>query len=321
MDLSSFVVLMNTVMKFNSQIALVFESFKTTFNSFGAVVQLSSLLNANTCRRELLKGKERRKEAMAEWEKAGNVCTDDEILVAPGTTVQYTMIEKDHGNDLLIQAPINVSVRFPEEGLIIEQGQVLLVTSGSKHALAGKQTLLKALAQIIIPKDGFVKYSESLQVRFLPSLPQLFNLSVRENLLFGTGHASFTEEEVMELCEMMGLKRSLWERNVVKKTWGETIIGISGSRISASDRVRLCVIRTLLSGVDMLLMHNTLDLMDLQDATIVVKVLENFVKDRSVACLKSVQLRTPLALRRKKTVIVSTTNAALRNLIPSCIEL
>jgi len=346
LKVGNFVVLVGTIMKFDGQISNVFKDINTLFGSYIATVRLSALLNANTRRRDLFKGQERRTRLLKAHSEMDDGHDDELIFVAPGTKVQHTSYQKtaeDEGG-----VPTNFHIELPSEGIKIHQGQILMLHAAENSS--GKQTFLKALARIILPSEGFISYPGKLRVRFLPAEPQIFNSTVFANLKFGNMHAH-RAEDMQELCRMIGLSPYLWEEvTKVEKApttpqeklrvsadeeanyekgrkmedldagWGNTLVGVNGNKLSLSDRIRVGIIRALLSNVDFLLLYNTLDALGYDNAISIINVLQVFVEQRGVPCL-SFDMSKPHSLRKRKTVIMSTKNPQLQGAVDNALQL
>lgn len=295
----------------------MFTSLKTVYGSFTAVKKIASLMNANTRRRDLLENRLDMEERIVAYKATGAFWDDDCICVAPKTEVQYTVFA---GSENPI--PRNFRVPFPPAGFMIEQGQLLLLTANGKDSI-GKQTVLKALAHLILPSKGFVYVPEELDLRYLPSEPRLFDTTVYENLKFGNKD-EHTGAEMREMCRLAALSPSLYE-DVAQgpdstEVWGQTQVGAEGSKISLSDRIKINIIRAFFSSVDLLLMHNTLDGLGTDGASAMLQFMSTFVTERGTPCLASDTCR-PVSARTKKTIIFSSKDPQLSEFVDGAIIL
>ena len=80
--MGTFVVLVETLVKFSTHIASAFEQIQITTSTFSSIVQLSSLLNAQSRRRDLLHSRERSNQLFQEYLEehgpAAKACTAPE---------------------------------------------------------------------------------------------------------------------------------------------------------------------------------------------------------------------------------------------------
>ena len=242
----------------------------------------------------------------------------DKIIVAPGTRVTFVTLEHD--------ATREACVKFPKEGMVVPQGGVVLVQGHTDHtqkSVVGKSTFLKALARVYVPFSGYIHYPDNLRVRLLDTEPDIIADSIFKNLEFGNQH-KHEPQDVRALCQLLRISRYLWDDLETDENgneiWGVALAGANGHRLSVSDRVKISIARALLSSVHMLLLNNTLDLLDITDATHIVSVLERFCEHRGVECL-GVDMAVPWKLRKKTTVLLSTRNATLEERIPTRVVL
>jgi hypothetical protein len=83
-------------------------------------------------------------------------------------------------------------------------------------------------------------------------------------------------------------------------------VGYGGSKVAGSDRVVITIARALLSGADLLLIGNILDTLVDEQMLMIMKVLREMVVDRGCRSLKTEYSRSPVRLKKLKTVFVCT---------------
>jgi len=245
--------------------------------------------------------------------KQGEAYYENRIVVAPGTKVEYVNYD-DNGI-----ATVKVN-SLPAKGLIIEQGQVLSVHTPRMNA-AGKQTFLKALARILLPVDGFIHYPPNLRVRFIAPEPQLLTGTVYRNLTFGN-QTTHSGADMRAACKLFKLSEDLYSCDDEKdsESWGKRSVGLNGEKLALSERIRIVLIRALLSSADLLLLHNVLDPLGPNDADDIIQILKEFVKDRGVKCL-SMDMRVPHHVRKQKTVVISTKSPHIESVVHNTLVL
>lgn len=290
---------------------------------------------------DLLRGQNRRKGLLEDFKRdKGEAFHGDRILVAPSTKVEYVNYNEDG-------VAAVVTKNLPPGGLVIEQGQVLSVHTPRLNA-AGKQTFLKSLARILLPVDGFIYYPANLRVRFISPEPQLITGSVARNLKFGNQHPH-SGADIRAACKLFRLSEDLWndvheEKEPAhghggheeheghgghgheehghgpKEVWGLRPVGLNGEKLALSERIRIVLIRAMLSSVDMLLLHNVLDPLGPADADHVIGLLKDFVKDRGLKCLPQ-DMTQAHHLRKQKTVVISTKSPHIESVVHNTLVL
>ena len=98
-------------------------------------------------------------------------------------------------------------------------------------------------------------------------------------------------------------------------------VGFMGEKIPYSDRVVVQIARILLSSVDLVLLAGSLDGIGERHMERVIKVLHELIDNRGLPCLESELGETPLALRKPKTVIVSSKLYHVEDLADSVLSL
>ncbi len=134
----------------------------------------------------------------------------------------------------------------------------------------GKSTLLKLMAGYLVPARGEIRWNgypmdlvnrPSIYARtgFLMQEAGLFNLTIRENLLFGREDA--TQTQMKEACAranildfIQGLPRGF-----------ETLIGENGIRLSGGQRQRLMIARLFLQNPEFIVFDEATSALDYQN--------------------------------------------------------
>eukprot|EP01065_Artemidia_motanka_P020665 TRINITY_DN24728_c0_g1_i1.p1 TRINITY_DN24728_c0_g1~~TRINITY_DN24728_c0_g1_i1.p1 ORF type:complete len:879 (+),score=273.21 TRINITY_DN24728_c0_g1_i1:499-3135(+) len=324
MNVGSFTAIVSTGSSFGSTLSALFASVFQIGNGFASIRALAGVLNADTRR----KSKHRwwtRRAKMHGWAKGGVPAIASISSIPP----QKAVIVHD------------VRVSFPGMGtegnsrvfdFECEAGSTICVRGPNQ---AGKTTLLRLLGQHFLPKSerGWVYVPPSWVVRYVDSFPMVFDGTLRRNLRFGNSYPH-RPYEIWKLCEQLGMsERCLYHATPPDPTeeapsmdddtehlggipdreprWGDLNVGIAGDRLAMSDRMIVMIARALLSGVDLLLLAGTLDLLGERGALRVVSVLNEAVRCRAVPVLESENRRIPVRLRKPKTVFVATKLAAV----------
>jgi len=200
-----------------------------------------------------------------------------------------------------------------QQSLKIHLGQVAAIHS-TVHA-SGKNTFLKAVAQIFLPVKGFIYFPQNLRVRYVAKEPHLFNQCLMDNLRFGNathgrgsdcGKPCYTDEEIGTLCRKLGIA-VVWNRQEERfnEGWQNLMVGENGQKLSQSDCILICVARALLSSADLLLVGSSLDALNREQARTVLKVLREMVEESAVMEFAA-ERAIPKHLKKKKTVLIAT---------------
>ena len=142
----------------------------------------------------------------------------------------------------------------------------------------GKSTLLKLMAGYLVPARGEIRWngypmnlvnrpSIYAKTGFLMQEAGLFNLTIRENLLFGREDA--TQTQMKEACAranildfIQGLPRGF-----------ETLIGENGIRLSGGQRQRLMIARLFLQNPEFIVFDEATSALDYQNESEILNLL------------------------------------------------
>lgn len=298
MKIGEFVVLITTMFTTDVQVNAIFTMMIQIVNGYSAILVVSRLLNAHTRRKALLKGQIRRHKLLDTFtDNAKEEGEDFDTKNILFSNVEYSY-KDNKGKELYRLGPID---------LMLEQGQLIAIQASAR---GGKQTFLKLLGRVFLPTEGFVWYEENLRVRFLSDRPTIFNVTVLENLQFGN-QKKISEKDIWGVCDLLGIGH-------LKKN-GDRPVGHHGEKLSASDRVLITLARALLSSVDLLLLANTLDILEMSRRTNVMKVLKEMIQNRGMAYEIAASKDTCISTRKQKTVIFVTNAEDLEKEASACI--
>jgi len=187
----------------------------------------------------------------------------------------------------------NISFAYPSrpEELVLT-GLTLNIAAGKTTALvgpsgAGKSTIVALLLGFYPTQEGQIlvdgKVLDQNQIRLLrqsfavvPQEPQLFALSIAENLRLGNQDAS--NEQLRAVCQKA---RILDFIDTLEKSF-ETEVGERGVLLSAGQKQRLAIARALLRDPKVLILDEATSALDSENEHLVQEALEQIMKERTV---------------------------------------
>ncbi len=187
----------------------------------------------------------------------------------------------------------DVTFSYDEDNQPVLDNFSMNVTQGERVVLlgesgCGKSTVVKLLAGYEAPLQGEILWNGKPmnqicrrdiyeKVGFIMQESNLFNLSIRENLLFGKADA--TEKELRDACiqaQIMkfidGLEKGL-----------DTIIGENGIRLSGGQRQRLIIARMFLKNPEVIVFDEATSALDYQNESEILNLLlEQELSDKTL---------------------------------------
>ena len=163
------------------------------------------------------------------------------------------------------------------------------VDSGERVALAGtsgngKSTIARLIARLYDARAGSVLV-DGIDVRnvklkslrssvvFVPQEPVLFDVTLRENLLYGNPHATQDElETVVEIVQLESLIRGL-------PSGLDEPLGPCGHRLSGGERQRVALARALLQHPKVLILDECTSALDELTEQRLLKSLDHYLQD------------------------------------------
>ncbi len=165
----------------------------------------------------------------------------------------------------------------------------LRIESGQRVALAGtsgngKSTVARLVARVYDAHDGAV-FIDGVDVRdiqlkslrssiiFVPQDPVLFDITLRENLLFGNPQA--TEDQLERVAKLVRLENLIHR---LPKGWEEPL-GPRGNRLSGGERQRVALARALLQRPRILILDECTSALDTTTEKCVLGGLDEFLQN------------------------------------------
>jgi len=171
---SSFVLLMSTVHKFDQTISTICSNAFSIINGAAPINKIASVLNATTRRKALLCAEQRRHRILATLDDPDFDPRNISLI-----DVAFDRGESYYMEDMIMQGiadGVYSGERMDIVGPLsfaIPQGTVNAITGpvDAPQKLKGKKTLLMLLGRFILPTNGIVVYPPNLRVRYIPGEP------------------------------------------------------------------------------------------------------------------------------------------------------
>ena len=316
MTVPAYVTFMSTISSFSPTLGAVITDLFTIGKGYANIVKVAHLLNADTRRKQLLRGQRRREKLIANL-PANTV--DLEALFLHDVTYRFDKMD---------------DAKVPPLRCHIDGGQVVALRGGGS---VGKKLVLRLMARHFIPTTGFVHYPKNWRFRFLDANPNFFGGDMNKlqmaamegeraltaaqqssmgtldyNLKFGSQFKHPDHDvwnvEIYNLLKLLKISEDLIGRSVEEyvETSRFAMTGLDGEKLSMTNKALLSIARALLSSVDILFMSNVLDSLGPVHAQHVMGILKDWTRNRCVDVLSTENSTTPVHLRKKKTVIFST---------------
>ncbi len=220
---------------------------------------------------------------------------------------------RDRPGAVALQVDIPATVELDEVSFNYDPERPVLkavslrVNPGERVALAGtsgngKSTIGRLLARLYDAREGTVSIGgvdvrdielKSLRssVIFVPQDPVLFDLTLRENLLYGNPAA--TAAELAEVASLAQLE-TLIER--LPRGWNEPL-GPRGNRLSGGERQRVALARALLQRPRILILDECTSALDAQTEKRLLSELDSYLKNITTIVISHRPLPTQWANR------------------------
>jgi ABC-type multidrug transport system fused ATPase/permease subunit len=204
-------------------------------------------------------------------------------------------VMRDRPNALALEPRASAAIELKEVCFSYRPDRPVLnainlhVDSGERIALAGtsgngKSTIARLLARLYDPLAGSVLV-EGMDIRdiklkslrsavvFVPQEPVLFDVTLRENLLYGNPHA--TQDELERVARVVQLDTLL---NRLPRGLDEPL-GPRGNRLSGGERQRVALARALLQHPKVLILDECTSALDELTEQRLFKGLDSYLQD------------------------------------------
>lgn len=213
-----------------------------------------------------------------------------EILDAPDLKIESSGTEPLKGNFKELRFN-NVCFEY-NNGFEALSNITITIKAGERVAIvgpsgAGKTSLINLIPRFYEPTKGTIElngkrlaeYNLPELRRFISIVSQdnfLFNLSVSDNISYGTAHAD-DRHAVTEAA-----KAAYADEFISQLSEGyDTIIGERGVKLSGGQKQRLTIARAIMKNAPLLILDEATSALDSQAEKIVQKALDNLMQDRT----------------------------------------
>lgn len=179
----------------------------------------------------------------------------------------------------------NVSFHYFDDDKLVLRDFSFEIKNGQSVAFigstgSGKSTIVNLICKFYDPTSGDI-FLDGINYKnidktclynnlgYVLQQPQLFSISIKENIKFGNENA--TDEEIMEICNLLGI-----DEFISKLPDGiDTVIGESGYNISSGQKQLISFARALIKNPKLLILDEATSSIDTETE----KFIQNKMKD------------------------------------------
>ena len=197
-------------------------------------------------------------------------------------------ILEERDNNLNFEGNIkfeNVSFHYFDDDKLILKDFNFEIKNGESVAFigstgSGKSTIVNLICKFYNPTSGDI-YLDGINYRnidktclynnlgYVLQQPQLFSISIKENIKFGNENA--TDEEILKVCNLLGI-----DEFISKLPNGiDTVIGETGYNISGGQKQLISFARALIKNPKLLILDEATSSIDTETE----KIIQNKMKD------------------------------------------
>lgn len=185
----------------------------------------------------------------------------------------------------------NVSFKYPGQDQLLE-GINLVIPRGKMIALvgksgAGKSTIIDLILRFYDPDAGAILIDDvnlntidvhlwRKKLGYVPQDSFLFNISIRENLLWAKSDAS--DQQIQKTCKMANVDEFLAEM----PEGLDTIVGDRGIRLSGGQRQRIALARAILREPEILILDEATSSLDSHSEKLIQQAIEEIANQTTV---------------------------------------
>ena len=215
----------------------------------------------------------------------------------------------------------NVKFAYPSRPDIdVLDGYTLKIPSGTTTALvgssgSGKSTVVSLLQRFYDVKSGAITIDGNnlaeldvewlrQQIGYVQQEPQLFGLSIRENVLYGVpGNEIISQEKLEQACRDANCHDFI-------SSWPEgydTLVGERGVKLSGGQKQRISIARALITDCRILLLDEATSALDAESEHLVQEAIDKAVVGRTVIIvahrLSTIQRATQIVVMSNHKIV------------------
>ena len=166
-------------------------------------------------------------------------------------------------------------IKIPE--FILNKGDKISITGESGQ---GKTTVMNILSGLYPIEKGEILINnkklknEMLDLVFVSQEVDLFNLSIRDNLVLGN---NISDEKIEKLLKEAGMES--WYKNLPNGL--DTVVGERGMKLSAGQKQRLNLIRGILIDKELYFFDEPTSNLDIASEEKVINMIDKYLKDKT----------------------------------------
>lgn len=194
----------------------------------------------------------------------------------------------DFSGDIVFE---NVSFRYNEDTNYVLENFDFTIKQGQSVALvgstgSGKSTIVNLLCKFYNPTDGNI-YLKGInytdiedfdlydKIGYVLQSPQLFSTSIKENIQLGNLNA--TEEEIYEVCELLGIREFIESL----PNGFDTLIGEKGHNLSNGQKQLISFARALVRKPKLLLLDEATSSIDTETEKIIQNKMKYILENKT----------------------------------------
>lgn len=236
---------------------------------------------------QLMQGKTSIEGFIPAYEQLVSLRKDAETLEEPMADVLFPGLkERLQFNDVNFSYPGRKPV-LDRVSLEVKKGMMTALVGQSG---AGKTTMVdlmlglyqQSAGQILLDGKELAEYdlnSYRQRIGYVPQDPQLFNTTVRENLLWSAPLAS--EQDIWHACSLANAEQFV--RELPDKL--ETVLGDRGVRLSGGQRQRLALARAIIRKPDLLILDEATSSLDTESEKFIQQSIDKLAGELTIVVI------------------------------------
>lgn len=160
----------------------------------------------------------------------------------------------------------------------IGRNQILCITGSSG---SGKSTFVEILLGLLKPSEGKILVDDhdiqqcmsewQSRLAYIPQDIYLMDVSIRENLLFGSDGSIITDDIMWEILEKVQLSKYFQSVGITL----DFKVGENGCKFSGGQKQRIAIARALIRGADIIVMDESTSALDNETEQFIIDVIRD----------------------------------------------